>query len=425
MTGLSPEYRIPYGRGSLAFTLPEGIHADWLAPADSPGASDPLATVSAALEKPLGGGRLVDFAGARTAAVAINDNTRPVPHRYLLPPLLATLESLGIPPQAITLVVATGAHGAMTPDAFPEVVPAGTLGRYPVVSHDCDDEGGLVDLGSTERGTPVKINRHFYKADLRITVGNIEPHQFAGFSGGVKTAAIGLGGRAGISHNHALMMLPESRIGAHLTNPVRLDIEAMGARIGVHFSLNTILNSRKEIVHALFGEPAAVMGAGVPLSRQVCQVTVSDRYDLLVVSPGGHPKDINVYQAQKALGHASLIVREGGTVILAAACPEGSGSERYEAWMAQGIRSHDDVLARFKREGFRIGPHKAFQIARDASRVKLRWMSDMKPEVVRFLLLDPIDDLQAAVNEAVAGLPSSARVGVMPFAHATIPVLNH
>ncbi len=416
-------YQIPYGRTSLTFTLPDDRPADLITPVEAAAVADPLRSVAEAIDSPLGGQKLSDFAGARSAAIAINDKTRPVPLGLLLPPLLQRLEALGLPPPAITLLIATGTHRPMPPDEFAAVLPPNMVGRYRVLSHDCDDESNLIELGVTGRGTPVKINRHFYQADVRIAVGNIEPHQFAGFSGGVKTAAIGLAGRAGINHNHALMMLPESRLGDYETNPLRQDIEAMGAMIGVHFALNAILNNRKEIVHALFGDPVAVMQAGVPLSRRACQVAVPDLYDLLVVSPGGHPKDINLYQSQKALGHASLIAREGGAIILAAACPEGTGSQHYEAWMAGGVHSFADVFARFKGEGFRIGPHKAYQIARDASRTRTLLLSEMPPDFVRFLLLTPIDDLQAAVSGAVAGLPPGARLGVMPIANATIPML--
>ena len=218
-------------------------------------------------------------------------------------------------------------------------------------------------------------------------------------------------------------MLPASRIGDYETNPARQDIEAMGARIGVHFSLNAILNAHKEIVHVLFGAPVDVMRAGVPLARQVCQVEVAGRYDLLIASPGGHPKDINVYQAQKALAHAALITRAGGTVIVCAACPEGSGSRQYEEWMRLGRRSYTEVIEQFQREGFRIGPHKAFQIARDASQVKLRWLSEMSRELAGLLLLNPIEDLQSAVDAAVAELGPAARVGILPLANATIPAL--
>ncbi len=417
------QHQIPYGRGSLTFSLPAELEPDLIAPRQVAAAADPLAAVGAAVDAPLGGRSLADFAAAKSAAIAINDKTRPVPNHHLLPPLLQRLRALGLPRAAITFVIATGTHAPMPPEEFAQVLPPELAAAYRVVSHDCDDEASLVDLGVTERGSQVQVNRIFHEADLRLTVGNIEPHQFAGFSGGVKTAAIGLAGRAGINNNHALMLQPESRIGDYETNPARQDIEAMGARMGIHFSLNAILNNHKQIVHALFGDPVAVMRAGIPLSRDVCQVGVPALYDLLIVSPGGHPKDINVYQAQKALGHAALIMRAGGTVIVCAACPEGSGSRHYEAWMEQGRASYAEVLAQFGREGFRIGPHKAFQIARDASRLNLRWLSDMPVDFARFLLLNPITGLQAAVDEAVAGLPPGARVGLMPIANATIPRL--
>jgi nickel-dependent lactate racemase len=417
-------YQIPYGKGTLSFTLPDSIQPDLIAPIEIAGAVDPLQAVGEAIDRHIGEHGLGQYAGAKSVAIAINDKTRPVPHHQLLPPLLQRLETLGISSEAITLIIATGTHVAMTADEFKLVVPPEILNRYRIISHNCEDLESLVYLGTTERGSEVRVNRTFYEADLRIAVGNIEPHQFAGFSGGVKTAAIGLCGRAGINNNHSLMMLPESRIGEYETNPLRQDIEAMGAFLNVQFALNAILNNRKEIVYALFGNPLAVMHAGVPLSRSVCQIEVPEPYDLLIVSPGGHPKDINVYQAQKAFGHASLIMREGGTVILCAACPEQSGSKHYEEWMERGRASYAEVFEHFKAEGFRIGPHKAYQIARDGSRFHLRWLSEMPYDFSNFLLLNPITDLQGAVNEAIAALPPNPRVGIMPIANATIPKLK-
>lgn len=417
------EYQVPYGKGIKTFSLPDRIKPDLIAPIEIAGAVDALKAVSAAIDKPVGGGTLGDFAKARSVAIAINDKTRPVPNQHLLPPLLERIIALGIPTEAVTFIIATGTHVPMRADEFGQVLPPEILNRYRVISHDCEAPD-LVPLGVTERGSEVKINRIFYEADLRIVVGNIEPHQFAGFSGGVKTAAIGLCGRAGINNNHSLMMLPESRIGDYETNPLRQDMEAMGRFLDVHFALNAILNNRKEIVYALFGDPVAVMQHGIPLSRSVCQIEVPAPYDLMIVSPGGHPKDINVYQAQKAFGHATLIMREGGTVILCAACPEAGGSKHYEEWMEQGRHSYAEVFEHFKAEGFRIGPHKAYQIARDGSRIHLRWLSEMPIEFASFLLLNPITDLQAVVDEAVTELGPDARVGIMPIANATIPNLR-
>ena len=200
----------------------------------------------------------------------------------------------------------------MTPDEFPSILPAQILARYRVVSHDSENDSLLTYLGETSRGTPVWVNRAYAESDFKIVVGNVEPHQFAGFSGGVKTAAIGLSCMKTIAPNHAMMSLPEAQLGAYETNPVRQDIEEMGAKIGVHLALNAILNHQRQIVTALAGDPRLVVQTGLEHSRRACQVAVPQKYGLILTSPGGHPKDINVYQSQKALGHAILIARPGG-----------------------------------------------------------------------------------------------------------------
>jgi len=417
------EFSIPYGRTKLTLRLNGAFQPELLAPAHVEPAADPVAAARQALSCPAGGVRLADFAHARSVAIAVNDKTRPVPHAVLLPPLLQTLEQLGIAPSAITLVVATGLHAPMKEAEFAQILPADILGRYRVVSHDASATENLLTLGKTQLGTPVQVNRLFAQADLRLVVGNLEPHQFMGFSGGVKTAVIGLGGRETINQNHALMLDPHSDLARYDDNPARQDVEEAGRMIGIHFALNVVINESKQIVRVLAGEPQAVMREGMPLVLQLYQVRVPVPFDLLIASPGGHPKDINLYQAQKALGHAARVTRKGGTVILVAACPEGTGSASYEKWVT-GMASHQAVLDRFQHEGFRIGPHKAFQIARDAAPRRLLMVTEMPPEFVRTLLLDPYPNLDAALATALQGLSPAARIGIMPWANATIPTLG-
>jgi lactate racemase len=414
---------LPFGRTSLSLDLPHDIPVDIIEAPTVPPAPDPLQTVKEALDHPFGDVDLSDFAGAKSVAIAVSDKTRPIPHHHLLPPLLERLEALGLPPQAITLYVAVGTHPPMTPDEFPSILPASVLERYRVVSHDAADLENLLYLGETSRSTPVWTNKAYAHSDLKVVVGNIEPHQFAGFSGGVKSAAIGLSGMETITHNHALMTHPDAQLGAYETNPPRQDIEEIGQRIGIHFAVNAVLNQSKKIVHVLAGEPRAVMQAGIPLSKQVCQVGVKSKYNLMISSPGGHPKDINVYQAQKGLAHAALVTEPGGTIILAAACPEGTGSPHYEDWM-RGKTSYEDVFDHFSSEGFRIGPHKAYQIARDASKVRFMFYSDMDINLSKAMLLNPVTDLQAALDAALAELPPGQRIGILPHASSTIPYLS-
>jgi nickel-dependent lactate racemase len=414
---------LPYGKTSLQVRLPEDVEVDVIDRPKIPPAQEVLGLVRSALENPLGGINLPSFGEARSVAIAISDQTRPVPYEQLLPPLLGMLSGAGITSKAITFFIALGTHPPMEPYDIAALVPGSVYKRYRVVSHDAHRAENLVHLGETSRGTPVLTNREFAESDLKIVIGTIEPHQFAGFSGGVKSAAIGLGGMETISRNHALMTHPEAHLGAHDSNPLRQDIEEIGRMIGVQFALNAVLNQGKQIVHVLAGDPLAVMEAGVPLAKQVCQVAVPMKYSLVVASPGGHPKDINLYQAQKGLAHAALVTRPGGTIILAAACPEGTGSSAYEHW-SQDKESYEAIIRRFTDEGFRIGPHKAYQIARDASLVSLKFYSDMDINLSEALLLNPVEDLQMAVDTALDELKVGERVGILPHAASTIPYLN-
>lgn len=413
---------VPYGDTNQGFHLPDSYSVDWILPPEFPGVSDPVKEVLRALAEPLGGIDLADFRGADSAAIAINDKTRPVPHHQLLPPLLEKIASLGIPSNRTHLIIATGTHTPMPPEEFERVLPAEIIARCKVSSHDCDAPD-LVDLGITSRGTPVRMNRQYLESGLRVVVGNIEPHHFMGFSGGVKSASIGLAGRETINRNHALLSDPNARTAVYAENPMRQEVEEIGRMAGIHYALNALLNTNKEIVRVLAGEPIAVMQTAIPLVRSICQVTTSGEYDLVIAAPGGHPKDINFYQSQKGLTHAAMLARDGGTVILAAACPEGVGSTAYQSFL-QGINSQEQALEEFNRQGFRVGPHKAFQVARIARRVRVLICSEMPPDQVRRLLLEPASSIQGALKSVLPDLPQpGTRVAVLPRAVATVPAI--
>lgn len=415
------EFCVPYGTGEVCFTLPDDLRVDLIQPREVPGAEDPVAVVEEALANPLGF-RWEDWQGIQTISVAVNDKTRPVPHDVLLPPLLQRMEALGVAPEQITLFIANGTHAPMTPDEYPRVLPAEVLARYPVVSHDADRQEDMVHLGETRRGTPVWVNRRYQQADLRVVVGNIEPHQFEGFSGGVKSAVIGLGARETADTNHALLMDPASQMGRYRGNPAREDVEEAGQLIGIHLALNAIINNHLEVVHALAGDPVAVMEAGVPLSQELCMVEVPYPYDLVISSAGGYPKDINLYQSQKGLRHAAEVVREGGTIILVSACAEGSGSRSYEAFM-EGISSVEEALERFAQQPFRVGPHKAYLIARDMSKAQVYLVSELDANLARRLLFRPAESVQSAVDAVLPSLSPQARVAIFPKAASTVPRL--
>ena len=413
---------IPYGKGSLRADIPDGRAVDWIRPQEMRPAQNPADIVRQAVYNPLGA--VLPPRAGQTVAIAINDKTRPVPHAQLLPPVLAGMRHAGVRDEDVLFIIATGTHPAMPPQEYASILPRDILETYRVVCHDAANEAKLTHLGETSRGTPIFINSDYMAADYRIVIGNIEPHQFQGYSGGVKSAAIGLAGMATINHNHAMMRHESAIWGSYAGNPARQDVEEIGARIGIDFCVNAILNPDKQILRAYAGDPAAVMQAGIPAARDLYAVPVAAPVDLMIASPGGHPKDINLYQAQKGMAHAAAVTRPGGRMILCAACPEGAGNADYERWMRQpGMTSHAAVLAAFAREGFQVGRHKAFQVSRDAGRIPATLVSDMDEDLARALLLSPAASLQAAIDAALAKLPGEARIGIMPAANATMPVL--
>ncbi len=418
------EHTLPYGKSHLTFHLPDSFKVDTLLPESMQPIEDVKHIVHQALTDPLGNRNLEDFIGAASVGIAINDKTRPISKPNPLPYLLEHLEKLDFPKEAVTLFVGSGTHKPMSEEELHQILDDDIIAQYRIVVHDCD-QSPMVQLGITTYQTPVWVNEAFYNCDLKITVGNIEPHHFMGFSGGVKTAAIGLVRRDTITANHAMLTMDQARSGLFYVNPMRRDLEEIGQKIGIHFTLGTILNENKEIIQLLFGSPTSVMKAAIPLIRSLFGVTVPAPYDLMIASPGGSPKDINFYQAQKGLTHAARITKDGGWVLLLAACPEGSGSPAYEDYI-QSVESHQAVLDDFKSGFFQVGPHKAFQIAREAVRVNIVLVSDIPPDLVKNWKITPSKPelLEQLIQWITDQFIPGARIAVLPAAARTMTEVN-
>ncbi len=410
-----------YGIGVLDVYIPDSFSHDVIKPTDPPSNSDQLACVHAAINHPINDLRLPPLTADTRVAIGINDKTRPVPYPYLLPPLLSFLTDNNVKCENIVFICATGTHLPMTSEEMASILPAEIVHNYRIISHNCDDHDQLVFLGTTKYGTNVEINRTFHEADVKIVVGNIEPHHFMGFSGGNKTAAIGLVGRETINHNHSFLVSEMASTGVYDNNPCRMDVEEIGDYIGVDLALNAILNHKKGIVHCLFGHPRSVIREGIPLSRAICQQEVHGRYDFVIASAGGYPKDINLYQAQKAITNASMITKPGGTILLIAECKEGVGSNLFLDFMS-GITSPDQALEKFSKIPFQICPHKAFKLAKQAKNFRIHLVSSMQDDLVKQLFLNPIQikDLPGFIMDISHQSPTTA---VMTNAVATIPYL--
>lgn len=281
--------------------------------------------VSWALAHPIGSAPLHQLArpGQRIAIVT-SDITRPLPSYQILPGVLDELYRAGVRPEDITVVLALGSHRKHTPEEAIRLV-----GRecYETVRCVDSDAADCIRLGDTAHGTPVDITRAVAEADFRICLGNIEFHYFAGYSGGAKAIMPGVSTPLAIQANHRLMVSPLACAGRLDGNPVREDLEEAAAICGVDFIVNVVLDEHKQIVYAVAGDVTLAHRAGCAYLDRMYRCPIPEKADIVLVSQGGAPKDVNLYQTQKALDNAKHAVKDGGTIILIGACPEGLGSK--------------------------------------------------------------------------------------------------
>ena len=419
-------FALPYGRGNLEYGVDrlQGRFYVFQPDDELKKVTDENRAVKQALSHPIGIGNLQGRVNEHTSvAITVNDKTRPVPNSVLLPPLLNMLRVYGVKKENITLFIASGTHVPMTEDEFHLLLSEDIISQYRITAHNCDDIDNLYALGCTSRNTPVFVNREFFNTDLKIIVGDIELHHFAGYSGGAKSAAIGLAGRTTINANHKLLLDDKSTIGCYQQNPLRQDIEEIGSLMKIDLALNAVLNKDKEILGVFFGKPDAVMKAGISLVDKVSRIQLNHLYEMVIASAGGYPKDINLYQAQKAMTHASFFCKPGGVIVLIAECVEGIGSNEYLEFMS-GIESISEVFEKFKRSDFMVGPHKAFLVARILQQYRVFLYSSLSSSLVESLMLKPIHSLQKIQN-LVEQLSFGAEVAILPHATACIATLDN
>lgn len=349
-------------------------------------------------------------------AVITSDISRPMPSYEVLPSVLDELYRGGIRREDITVVFALGSHRKHTEEEKRHLV--GERVYREVATADSDPED-YVNFGTTSRGTPIDVTRTVAEADVRICVGNIEFHYFAGFSGGVKALMPGVSTWRAIENNHRMTASEYAASGLLDGNPVREDIEEFGQRVGVDFIVNVVLDEKKHTVYAVAGHPVTAHRVGVEYLRRMYRIPIEKRADIVLVSQGGAPKDGNLYQSQKALENAKYAVRPGGTIILIAACGEGFGSAVVEQWMLCA-QTPADAYARVKRE-YQLGAHKAVAIFRVLENAEVDLVSELEPDYVRRLHMVPKASAQEALDDALKRYGPDAAVLAMPYGGATMP----
>lgn len=408
--------RLPYGSTEVELAIPArnlmavvGPEAQGAGEGPPPvSEADEAAEVRRALREPIGSPRLAMLARrASTAAVVVSDVTRPCPTYKFLPAILDELSGV-----AVTVVFALGAHRKHTREEQAALIGHEALERADVVDLDRED---CLSLGVTSRGTPLEVFRPFLEADLRICTGNIEYHYFAGFSGGAKAVMPGICTHAAIEANHGMMLSSHAKAGILEGNPVREDIDEAGGIAGIDFIFNVILDEEKRILRAVAGHYVDAFRAGARFYDEVFDLAIEAPADVVVASPGGRPKDINLYQAQKTLDCVRGAVRKGGAVILVAECVEGFGQATFEEWM-RGMSSPGALVERIRRE-FVLGGHKAAAVADLLGHADVYLVSAFPADVVREMGMTPSSSVAEAVGAALERCGSEARFVVVPHGH--------
>ena len=408
---------LAYGRGEIACELPEGARATLLEKRKLAPLRDPAAALREALEHPIGAPPLAELArGRRDAVIVISDRTRPVPNALLLPPMLDALRRGGLPPEAVTLQVATGLHRPCTPAELREMLGGELASSLRIVQHDARDAASHVDLGRTRGGIPILIDRFFLESDLRLVTGLIEPHLMAGFSGGRKGVCPGLAAveTVRVAHGPAII---ESQVGPGLVegNPLHEALLEVVRRVGVHFLVNVALDRERRVAGVFCGDIEQAHAEGMRFVEDEALVSLDAPADLVITSGGGDPLDATFYQAIKGISAASGVVRPGGVILLCAALEEGVGSASFERLLRESAspRAFEQRLA--DAGFFAIDQWMVQHLCQAHRRARILVYSDGLPAaVLRGLLVEPVESPSAGVAQALAALGPGARIAVLP-----------
>lgn len=391
-----------------------------LEPAEVPHPADQKAIIEDALQHPIGTPKLSEIIHPEDiVAIVTSDITRPMPSYTVLPVLLKELEQIGLKKENITIVIALGSHRRQTEEEMKHLVSEEVYRQYAVIN---SGEHGFVTVGTTKRGTAVEIDKTVIESTKRICLGNVEYHYFAGYSGGAKAIMPGCSTKESIQQNHRFMVKEEAHAGKIEGNPIREDIEEAAAFVGVDFIINVVLNPQKEIIYAAAGDVTRA-------HREACQhlseyylSPIPEKAEVVIVSQAGAPKDLNLYQTQKALDNAKHAVKDGGIVILIGSCKEGFGNAVFEEWMCRYRDPQKMIDALYDQ--FVLGGHKAAAIAMVEKKAQIFLVSDLPDETVHRTFLTPFHHLQDAYDEAVRVIGHAPSVIAMPYGGSTLPYLQ-
>jgi lactate racemase len=415
---------LAYGKGYLPVELPDR-QTTVIQPAHNPGLADERGAVLAALERPIGARPLREWLKpAGRICIAFTDITRATPNDRLIPWLLSCLADA--PRENITLLNSLGTHRPNTGAELEQLLTPAVVQNYRVINHEAENPGALIQLGTTHDGTPALLNRHFVEADVRIVTGFIEPHFFAGFSGGPKGIMPGLAGLPTVMSNHGVSHIndPNATFGITKGNPIWEEMREIALRAGPSFLLNVTLNEQRQITGVFAGDLVTAHQAGCDFVRQSAMQRFGASFDIVVTTNSGYPLDQNLYQAVKGMSAGARVLKPGGTLILASECRDGAPANCSFDQLLRSVAGPEELLARLAEPGFlRPEQWQAQLQALIQRRARVLLCSSLPDDIVRAAHLTPCHDIGAAVAELLQTLPGTARIAALPQGPLTIPYL--
>jgi nickel-dependent lactate racemase len=414
---------LPYGKTEVCARIPTRNFLGNIEPKERPGVADSRAEIERALNQPIGTKRLKEIAKAGDkVAIVVDDATRATPSHLMILPLLDELNDVGVKDEDVTVIFGCGTHRPVTPEEKKKLLGKGTLTRVKTINHDYKAED-LVSLGKTSFGTKVFVNKIFAEADVKVLAGDINLHYYAGYGGGRKGVLPAVSGVETIQHNHSMILHPKASIGNLDGNPVHEDMMEAARLAKVNFVLNIVINSKQELVRAFAGDLELAFMEGTKLVDEMFKVSVERRANIVVVSAGGYPFDINFYQAYKGIHNALEAVKRKGVILLVAECPEGPGNEVFCEWMEKF-----NDLKRMEKEikkRFVIGGHKAYYLTKALQKVSIILVSVMPDYyALNTFKLRTAKALNDALRDAFEIAGKNAKIYVIPHGSATLPILK-
>lgn len=418
---------LDYGKNGLSVTLPDDrLLAPPLAIRPANPLANPEAALEAALANPIGTKPLAELAkGKKTACVVVCDITRPVPNKLILPPLLRTLETSGIPRTGITILIATGLHRPNEGEELVELVGEFVASHYRCENHHGKAQDEHEYLGTTPKGVPAWIDKRYTQAELKITTGLIEPHLMAGYSGGRKLICPGIAGLETVKvwHGPRFLEHPNADCGIVEGNPVHEENTRIALMAGCDFIVNVCIDGKRRVTGLWGGDMIKAWEEGVKFCREVVLAGVPRPADVVVTSCAGYPLDTTWYQAVKGLTGALPIVRKGGTIVLAASLTEGLGSHEFRA-----------ALDRYEATGAYDKPSESTTCEMDEwqlvmlkkvlSHCRVKVVSGgLPPEVLRRCRVEPVATVEQAVADSLAEYGPQATVVVIPKGPYVLPAV--